>query len=197
MRRFMLILTMLAIAFVFGAGAVFADDKAGAAPNAMEFRFDTALWSLVVFVGLAAILYFKAWGPILEGLQKREQTIKSSLEEAKHTRDEMARIQAQFQRELAEAQQQIPKLLEEARKDAEALSNEMRAKAAADIATERDRLRREVEVAKDQAIKELWEQAAQLATLISAKAIGRSLTDDDHRRLLDEALSEMRSAERI
>jgi F-type H+-transporting ATPase subunit b len=72
----------------------------------------------------------------------------------------------------------------------------MRAKAAADIQAERQRLRHEVEMAKDQAIKEIWEQAANLATMISAKAIGRSLTDDDHRRLLDEAMGEMRQSVR-
>jgi F-type H+-transporting ATPase subunit b len=199
MRRYLGYILLLAVfSLCLGAPAVFAaGDQPHAAPNAMEFRYDTALWALVVFVGLAAVLYFKAWGPILEGLKKREDTIRSSLEEARHTRDEMARIQAQFQKELADAHQQIPKLMEEARKDAELLSNEMRAKAVADISAERERLRREVEIAKDQAIKELWEQAAQLATLISAKAIGRALTEDDHRRLLDEALNEMRAAERI
>ena len=82
--------------------------------------------------------------------------------------------------------------MEEARKKAEEMSTEMRAKAAADIQTERERLRHEIALAKDQAIKEMWEQAAQLATLISAKAIGRSLTDEDHRRLFDEAMDEMR-----
>ncbi|MBV9464296.1 MAG: F0F1 ATP synthase subunit B [Verrucomicrobiae bacterium] len=162
-----------------------------AGENAMEFRADTALWSIVVFVGLLFILRGKAWGPILEGLKKREETIRGSLEEAKRTRDEMATLQAKFQKELADAHQQIPKLMEQARKDAEQLAAEMRAKAAAEIQTERDRLRRELDIAKDQAIKELWEQSAQLATLISAKAIGRSLTEDDHRRLLDEAMKEM------
>ncbi len=161
------------------------------ADNPMEFRADTALWSIVVFVGLLLILRGKAWGPILEGLKKREETIRSSLEEAKKTRDEMVQVQAQFQKELAEAHHQIPKLLENARKDAEQVSNDMRSKAAADIQGERDRLRREVEIAKDLAIKELWEQAAQLATLISSKAIGRALTEDDHRRLLDESVKEM------
>jgi F-type H+-transporting ATPase subunit b len=199
MRRYLgYILLLAAFALLLAAPAVFAaDEKTHGAPNPMEFRYDTALWALVVFVGLATVLYFKAWGPILEGLKKREDTIRSSLEEAKLTRNEMARIQTQFQKELADAHQQIPKLLEEARKDAEVLSAEMRAKAVADIAVERERLRREVEIAKDQAIKELWEQAAQLATLISTKAIGRALTEDDHRRLLDEALTEMRQAERI
>ncbi len=162
----------------------------------IDLAFDTGLWAIVIFVGLLVVLRFKAWNPILEGLQKREEAIRSSLEEAKKTRDEMAAMRTAFQKELADAHQQIPQLMEEARKKAEELAGEMRAKAAADIQTERERLRREVEIAKDQAIKQLWEQAAQLATLISAKAIGRALSEDDHRRLLDESLQEMRQAAR-
>lgn len=187
--RWMLTLGLLALAV--SASPVLA---AGGSTDPLHIRFDTALWATVVFVALLIILRAKAWGPILEGLQKREATIRNSLEEAKQTRAAMEKMRAEFQQELAEAHQQIPKLLEEARRDAEALSNEIRAKAASDISAERDRLRREVELAKDQAIKELWEQAAQLATLISAKAIERSLTLEDHHRLIDEALKEMRHA---
>ena len=73
----------------------------------------------------------------------------------------------------------------------------MRTKALADIQQERGRLRHEMEIAKDQAIKEIWEKAAQVATLIAANAIGRSLTDEDHRRLLDEAMQELGRATRI
>lgn len=185
MQRLLLLIGLVIFLFV-SPTPLFA-----AGENPMEFRADTALWSVVVFVILFAILYFKAWPLVLEGLQKREETIRSSLEEAKRTRVEMEQLRAQFHKEMAEAQQQIPKLMEEARRDAEAMSAEMRAKAATDIQAERDRLRREVEIAKDQAIKELWEQAAQLAALISTKAIGRALSEDDHRRLIDEALSEL------
>ena len=160
-----------------------------------ESRYDTAAWSIVVFVALLAILGKYAWPPILEGLKKREETIRSSIEEAKKMRAELEQTRNQFQKEMAEAQQQIPKLMEDARKKAEEMSNEIRAKAVADIQTERERLRLELELAKDQALKELWSSAAQLATLISAKAIGRSLTEDDHRRLLDEAMQEMRSGQ--
>ena len=67
-------------------------------------------------------------------------------------------------------------------------------KATKEIQADRERLRRELEVGRDQALQEIWNQAAQLATLISAKAIGRSLTQDDHSRLMDEALTEMRGA---
>lgn len=184
-----------ALAAVGLAGAASTALAAGAA-DPMEFRFDTALWSIVVFVALLLILRAKAWPLVLEGLQKREETIRSSLEEAKQTRVEMEKLRADFQKELAEAHQKIPALMEEARRDAESMASDMRAKALAEIQAERLRLRHEVEIAKDQALKELWEQSAQLATLISAKAIGRALTEDDHRRLLDEAMAEMTSATR-
>lgn len=160
--------------------------------NPLKIQWDTATWSLVVFLVLLYILGKYAWPPILEGLKKREETIRTSLEEAKKTKAEMEQVRLQFQAEMKAAQEKIPLLMEDARKQAEAMSNEIRAKAAADIQSERDRLRRELDIAKDAALKDLWTQAAQLATLISAKAIGRSLTEDDHRRLLDEAMAEMR-----
>src|SRR5207247_11064787 len=116
-----------------------ADDGHGAGP--LDIRFDTAFWTILVFVAMLLILRKKAWGPILEGLQKREETIRSSLEEAKRTRAEMEKLRADFQKELADAHQQIPALMEEARRDAESMSNEMRSKAAADIQSERQRLR--------------------------------------------------------
>jgi F-type H+-transporting ATPase subunit b len=199
MRRFLSIRSALFVIFLLvSASPVFGADphKEAGTPNPLDLRYDTAIWAIVVFVGLLVVLRAKAWNPILEGLKKREETIRSSLQEAKKTRDEMVTMKADFQSELADAHQQIPKLMEEARKKAEEMSNEMRAKAAADIQAERERLRREVEIAKDQAIKELWEQAAQLATLISVKTLGRSLTEEDHRRLLDEAMQEMGQATR-
>ena len=182
---------------VCAAAPVFAKDEgSGGTPNPLAILFDTALWTVLIFVALLLILRRRAWAPILEGLKKREETIRSSLQEAKKTRDEMEKMRADFQKELADAHQQIPALMEEGRKKAEALANEMRAKAAADIQAERQRLRHEVEMAKDQAIKEIWEQAANLATMISAKAIGRSLTEEDHRRLIDEGMQEIRQGAR-
>jgi F-type H+-transporting ATPase subunit b len=140
---------------------------------------------------LLFILRKMAWTPMLQGLQKREESIRNSVEEAKKAREETARISAEFKVKMDEAYAEIPKIMENARREAEAFKEEMRSQTTKDIQAERQRLRREIETARDQALQELWNQAAQLATLISAKAIGRSLTEDDHRRLLDEAIAEI------
>jgi F-type H+-transporting ATPase subunit b len=162
-----------------------------ATPNPLAFRADLGIWALVIFLAILIILQKYAWSPILEGLQKREETIKNSVEEAKKARADTERITGEFKVKMDQAYAEIPKIMEQARRDADAFKEEMRTQTAKEIQTERQRLRREIETARDQALQDLWHQAAQLATLISAKAIGRSLTEEDHRRLLNESITEL------
>ncbi len=159
--------------------------------NPIAIAADVGIWAIVVFVLLLFILRKLAWDPMLEGLKKREDTIKSAVEEAKLAREDTRRITAQFQAEMAAKMAEIPRIMDAARRDAEQLKDEMRAQAAKDIQTERQRLRRELDIARDQALQELLNQAARLATLISAKTIGRHLSEEDHHRLVDEALNEL------
>ncbi len=159
-----------------------------------DFAFEEGIWTLLVFIILLIVLRKYAWGPMLEGLRKREEHIRLAVEEAKMARQETERVRLDFKSQMDKAYAEIPKIMEEARRDAAALREEMKSKAASEIQADRDRLRREIETARDQALQELWNQTTTLATLISAKAIGRSLTAEDHRRLADEALSEVQSA---
>jgi F-type H+-transporting ATPase subunit b len=150
------------------------------------------IWTIVVFVILLVVLKKFAWGPILEGLQKREQTIQTAIEEAQKARDEAQRMREQWQREVDQAHVKVAAILDEGRRNAKTMTDEMIAKARSEIQGERDRLRREIENAKDQAVQEIWNQAALLATAISAKAIRRQISAEDHRRLVDEALAELK-----
>jgi F-type H+-transporting ATPase subunit b len=155
---------------------------------------DLGIWTVVVFLVLLFVLGKYAWKPMLEGLRKREENIHNALEEAKRARDEAQTAREQFQRELDRAHQTVREILDEARRDAQHTKEEIVAQARGEIQTERDRLRREIETARDQALQELWNQTAQLATLVSAKAIRRELSPEDHGRLIDEALAELNQA---
>ncbi len=162
--------------------------------NPLAFRVDLGLWTLVVFLLLLLVLSRVAWKPMLEGLQKREDNIRGAIEEAEKTRQDTKRLQAELKARLDKAGEEVRGILDEARRDAQVLKEEMISTARGEIQTERDRLRREIDTAKDQALKQIWEQSAQLATLIAAKAIRRELTPNDHRRLVDEALAELHEA---
>ena len=152
---------------------------------------ELGIWTLAVFLVLMAILWLYAWGPLKEGLHKREQGILSAINEAKKAREEAQSLRAEWQKQLDSANDKVRGILDEARRDAQHATEEMVSKARTEIQSERDRLRREIDTARDQAIQELWKQTANLATMISSKAIRRQLTPDDHRRLVDEALVEI------
>jgi F-type H+-transporting ATPase subunit b len=179
------------------AGSVEELELVAPPPQPLDIWWDVGLWTIVVFIALLFILRKMAWGPMLEGLQKREQSIRSAVEEAKIARDETRRVTAQFQAEMAAKMAEIPKIMEEARRDAEQLKEEMRNEATKAIQLDRQRLLRDIETARDQALQEILNRTAQLATLISAKAIGRHLSEEDHRRLIDESLAEMTSRQRV
>jgi F-type H+-transporting ATPase subunit b len=157
----------------------------------MEQMADLGLWSLIVFGLLFALLRWKAWKPMVAGLQKREHTIQQALDDARQAREEAERLRAQFQTDMSKAHEQATAVIEEARRNGQHMVDEQLAKAKADIQAERDRLRREIETARDQALQDIWNQTARLATDVSAKVIRRELTPEDHRRLVDEALTEL------
>jgi F-type H+-transporting ATPase subunit b len=157
-------------------------------------RIDLAVWTLVVFLLLLFVLTKYAWNPMLGALQKREENVRSAIDEAQRARDDAHQIREQLATERGKIAEETRAAIEAARKDAQQLRESMLTQAKVDIQAERDRLHREIDSARDQALKQLWDQTAQLATLISAKAIRRQLSPDDHRRLLDEALADMRNA---
>jgi F-type H+-transporting ATPase subunit b len=160
-------------------------------PDPMAWSWDLGIWAVVIFVALLFILRKMAWDPMLEGLRKREQTILGAVEEAKVARAETERVTAEFKAKMAEEFAKIPMMMDQARKDAQKLAEDLKSKALGDIAAERQRLRNEMETATDQALKQLQEHAANLATLISAKVLRREVSADDHRRLVDDAVADL------
>jgi F-type H+-transporting ATPase subunit b len=171
-----------------------AEEGSGGVGQILGWSIDLAVFTIIVFLLLLFVLSKYAWKPLLEGLQKREENIRSALEDAQRARDEAQKVREQLQAEMNQAAQKVRDLMDAARRDAERSTNEMIAKTRAEIQTERERLHREIGLAKDQALQQIWNQTAQLATLVSAKAIKRQLNEEDHRRLVDEAIAELRHA---
>jgi F-type H+-transporting ATPase subunit b len=154
-----------------------------------EFKQDLAIWTFVVFLLLLAILWRFAWGPILAGLEKREHRIAEHIAAAEKSHEDAKLLLAQYEKKLASSADEVRAIIDEARRDAEHTQQEILAKARADAQTERDRALREIETAKDQALKELGERTANLAVDLAGKIVGARLNTGDHKRLIEEALT--------
>ncbi len=154
-----------------------------------EFKTDLAIWSFVVFLLLLAVLWRFAWGPIVTGLEKREHNIAGQIAAAAKAHEDAKLMLAQYERKLAASADEVRAIMDEARRDAEHTQQEILAKARADAQAERDRTLREIETAKDGALKELGERTANLAVELAGKIVGARLNSGDHQRLIEDALT--------
>jgi len=156
-------------------------------------RWDLGIYTLVVFGLLLFILGRYAWGPIMQGLQKREDIIRRARDEAEQALGEAQKLRDELAAQRASAADEVRGLMDEARRDAQAVRDQARADAAKDIQAERDRLRREIDSARDQALQDIYTTAVHFAEEFARKAIGRKLdlSSDERRRLVDDALAEL------
>jgi F-type H+-transporting ATPase subunit b len=159
-----------------------------------EFQTDLAIYTGIVFLILLAILWKFAWGPIVAGLEKREQRIAENIAAAERAHEEAKLLLAEYDRKLAGAAEQVRLMLEEARKDAEQTKIEIIAEAKEAAKLEFERGRRELQRATDQALKELSERATNLAVDLAGKIVRAQLSQQDHARLVQEAMAEFVSS---
>lgn len=176
------------------AAAGHGHEEKGKLDFAAPKRYDLGIYTLIVFGLLLFILTKFAWPNIAAGLKKREAAILGAREEAAKSKAEAEELRAKLQKDYAEAQDKIRAMLDEARRDSEALRVTEREAGAKEAQAERERARREIQTEKDAVLQELYQQAVQLAAMMSSKTIRRSLSADDHRRLLDESLAEIRTS---
>ncbi len=93
---------------------------------------------------------------------------------------------------MGEAHEKVRQMFDEAHKAGQEAREQLVAEARKDIQSERERLHREIDAARDNALQQIMTKAADLATLVASKAIRRQMTPEDHRRLIDEAMNDLR-----
>jgi F-type H+-transporting ATPase subunit b len=149
------------------------------------------IWTLVVFVISMYILNKVAWPRIAAALDKRQQAIEESIDVAERTRTEADRLLEEYRERLAEARSQADEIVARARKTAE--NNE--AEAIAEAKRKREEMmaqtRRDIEQETRRAIQEIRNEVADLTVMATEKVTRKTLTDDDQKRLVEEALSEL------
>lgn len=157
------------------------------------FNPDLAFVTLIVFFCLLLVLKKLAWGPIVEALEARERGISDNIAAASAKHEEAKRLLAEHQAKIDAAAEDVREMLEEARRDAEATKTQIVAEARAAAEAERRRAVREIELAKDSAVKDLAEQSANLAVDLAGKVVRKEISQERQGEIVREALGLMGS----
>ena len=158
-------------------------------PNILEPQPSLAIWTVLVFVGLLFILGKFAWGPLLKSMHHREEHLLNVLQETERARNEGEALLAEHRKQLLAAEDQIRAMLDEGRKNAQALADEISKKAQAEAEATKERAHRDIASARDQALSDIWSKTADLAVSVAGKVLDKSISGDDHRRLIDVAIN--------
>ena len=146
------------------------------------------IWTIITFVFLLLVLRKVAWKPLLAALEQRENTIRTSLEEAQRARQEAEQLLTENRRILADANREVSRLIEQGREEAERLRTSITEQAQAEAKRLVDEAQREIGREKQLAVQELKSTAADLALVAAGKLLNTVITDADHRRLVTEFL---------
>jgi F-type H+-transporting ATPase subunit b len=154
-------------------------------------------WTLFVqvlnFLVLLVVLYLVAYKPLVQMLRTRAATIQQQLAEAKAAREEAQRQLADFETRLRGAQGEAAAVRERALHEAAELRERLAAEARQEAARLVEAARVEVEQSVRRAKADLRAEVGGLAIEIAERLIRKSLRDDDHQRIVQEALARMDS----
>jgi F-type H+-transporting ATPase subunit b len=150
----------------------------------------TSVTTIVIFCCLMAVLTKFAWGPILKGLQAREEGIRKDIEKAEASRKAAEKVLADYNAQLATAQDKVREIIDKARTDAEKIGASIRIAAQNEGEEIKDRAMREIEAAKTAALSEVYAATADLATTVAEKILRRQLNSNDYRDLVDQSVAQ-------
>jgi len=149
------------------------------------------IWTVVCFLITLWVLKRYAFGPIQKTIDERRERIRQAIGEADKAREEARGLLEEHRKLIGRAKSDAEEILAEARKVAEANERRMRDETEADRQRRLEETRRQIEAETRRALEQIRAEVADLSLLAATKVTRKALDDEDHRRLIEEAVGEL------
>ncbi len=149
------------------------------------------IWTLVVFFIALFILRKAVFPRIAKMLDDRTHAIENSIDEAQRIRDEAHKLLEDYRERLNEARGQADEIVSRAMRAAEVHERESREQASKKREEMLEQARRDIAAETRKAIQELRREVADLTVMATERVTRKTLTPEDQRRLVQEAISEL------
>ncbi len=157
----------------------------------MSIDPSTMIWSIINFLILLAILYKFLYNPVLNVLDKRKEEVANNLSHAEATRKQAEDMFADYRKQLADASAEADGIMAKANKAAEQAKNELISEARNEAAAITKKAQEDIQREKEQAMKEVRDEIAGLAVLAAGKVLEKSLTKEDHEKMINDFVVEV------
>jgi F-type H+-transporting ATPase subunit b len=162
--------------------------------EALGILVGNLIWQCLAFLVLIWLLSRFAYGPVVKMLDERANRIRESMEQAEQIKADNAAAAQRAGEIIAEAQVQTREMLAQAQQ----MSQRTISAAQEEARVQRERMlhdaREQIEADTRRAKEELQHEVGRLAIFAAGRIVGRTLNENDHQRLVDEALAETERA---
>lgn len=148
-------------------------------------------WFLTIFVVAAIILKKHAFGPILDGLDKREEEIEQSLENADRLQRELATLESTVKSKLDETEDQVRGMIDSGRESAREAGKVIESKAREEAQILRENAQRDILSAQGKAENTLRATSAEVAVSMAYKLLRQEMDDKGQKALADQLIAEI------
>ena len=130
-----MIVCRLTVSAISICGFLFASGVGGHGNSAHEggwmekwLSFDPGLfmWTIVTFLIVLLILKWKAWGPLIQALDKREEDIRQALTAAEKAKEEADKVAEEYDEMIRKAQSEAQKIVAESKTTGERVREELK-----------------------------------------------------------------------
>lgn len=144
------------------------------------------LLAFLLFIGV--LFYFKVPGLIGGLLDKRADTIRGELEEARALREEAQTLLASYERKQKEVQEQADRIIAQAKDEAATAAEQAKADLQKSITRRIAAAEDQIASAEAAAIKEVRDRAVVIAIGAARDVIAKQMTAADGNKLIDEGI---------
>ena len=198
-----MILSRLTISAISLYGVVFASEGSVHGNSVHEggwmekwLSFDPGLfmWTIVTFLIVLAILKWKAWGPLISALDKREEDIKNALSAADRAKEDAEKASQDYEELIKKAHSESQQIISDSKIAGEKVKNEIEysAKEKAEEMVEKAKI--QIEAESQKAIQEIRSSVVDLSIEAATKILEKNLDSEDNRKLVDQTLDSMGQA---
>lgn len=149
------------------------------------------IWTIVTFLVLLALLAKFAWRPLLQALERRQEAIKKSLDDAERAKQEWEQLQQDAAKILRQARVDAGSIIAQTRSDAERLREDLKQKAKDEADSILRNAQQQIQLQTRQALEQIRHEVADIAVLLASKLLERNLAKEDNDRLISETLKQI------
>jgi len=149
------------------------------------------IWTLIAFGATFFVLRRYAFGPIQHMIDERRRTIREALDEADRARAEARHLLEEHRKLVASARHDAEDILAEARRIADSMRDRVKEETEAERQRRLEEVRKQIEAETQRALDAIRREVAVLTLEATAKVTGKILTQDDHKRLIEDAIKEL------